>query len=719
MIKLLFLILATSAAFRPESAKYEDKCSGILFKNLTIKYQFINDDVQSNLSWSGLLTNFQNFTVEMIRINNDRYCYSKSPILFNTTNTTSVSFVNAAHSINPCCNYKYSIEANQMTCFIIPDNSEYLQDPTNFCVCEGNPFISNVTVEDSYVFVIDLQYDTKPNQSKPDAIVHIQYPKGKWMTAKLISFDDNPECDYCFKLKVKSSVYPAQIESFNVTLVYDNCFDRIGKKMSLFLPRLSGSGNFYLIILIFIVICILLLMIICKKLPIKELFKSVSNMTSYPSQANNFNISFINQEENRNYVSCELVDKEFEIKRRNLKMIQEIGSGAFGKVFYSKLEDKSATKGYLMVAVKQLRSDAPAEEKKDFLSEIGMLKQIGHHENIIKFIGCCTKEEPHLIIMELVLCGALKDYLINLREMWVTKKREKMHFFPDNTSPEPTSNFKFFDEYEFDMYFDDDGCPQTKKSLPSPTYKSSGKYLPFFQTSTSASSNQFSNDDSRKTKSTFLDSSCRTPLMEDLMDPPEPILSHLELQDFAKQIACGMAHLENLHIVHRDLAARNILITNTKVLKITDFGMSRTGNYILQSCKKIPLRWMAIEAVENRQCDSKSDVWSFGVVLWEIATLGAFPYERITNEMLLYHLKGGYRLEKPEICTKELYDLMLRCWNEMPELRPTFQDLEQELGKLTKEKRKIYIDFNEIRLTYVFPPMEEPKQERQLELVKN
>uniref|UniRef100_A0A182YIL5 Uncharacterized protein n=1 Tax=Anopheles stephensi TaxID=30069 RepID=A0A182YIL5_ANOST len=102
----------------------------------------------------------------------------------------------------------------------------------------------------------------------------------------------------------------------------------------------------------------------------------------------------------------------------------------------------------------------------------------------------------------------------------------------------------------------------------------------------------------------------------------EYVLDHKELHNFAKQIACGMERLEELQITHRDLAARNILIDERKTLKISDFGLSRTGIYVNTRNKKVPLRWLSIEAMRDNLYSNKSDVWAFGIVLWEIGTLG-------------------------------------------------------------------------------------------------
>ncbi|KFB40033.1 tyrosine-protein kinase [Anopheles sinensis] len=180
----------------------------------------------------------------------------------------------------------------------------------------------------------------------------------------------------------------------------------------------------------------------------------------------------------------------------------------------------------------------------------------------------------------------------------------------------------------------------------------------------------------------------------------EYVLDHKELHNFAKQIACGMEHLEGLQITHRDLAARNILIDERKTLKISDFGLSRTGIYVNTRNKKVPLRWLSIEAMRDNLYSNKSDVWAFGIVLWEIGTLGGYPYPSVSNHELFAYLQGGKRLERPENCTPDVYELMLQCWREDPNERPSFMQISKQL----EPHKKIYIDFNEIEPTYVFPP---------------
>ncbi|KAG8328035.1 hypothetical protein J6590_006214 [Homalodisca vitripennis] len=170
------------------------------------------------------------------------------------------------------------------------------------------------------------------------------------------------------------------------------------------------------------------------------------------------------------------------------------------------------------------------------------------------------------------------------------------------------------------------------------------------------------------------------------------ILDHRELHNFALQIARGMAHLEAKRITHRDLAARNILIDNNKVLKISDFGLSRRGVYVNTRRRKVPLRWLSIEAMRDSLYSSKSDVWAFAILLWEIGTLGGFPYPTVADYDLLHYLRNGSRLEKPDIVSQNLYSVMLVCWSELADDRPSFAELVSYLEP--NPNNHVYVDFS-------------------------
>ena len=140
-----------------------------------------------------------------------------------------------------------------------------------------------------------------------------------------------------------------------------------------------------------------------------------------------------------------------------------------------------------------------------------------------------------------------------------------------------------------------------------------------------------------------------------------------------------MSYLHSKRCIHRDLAARNVLIDKNLVAKIADFGLARSVNandyYRKSGDGCLPVRWMSPESIFQRTYTTKSDVWSFGVLLWEILTYGGEPYAAIPIESLLKLLKVGYRLERPLTSSEQMYGVMLDCWNEDPSMRPSFEVL--------------------------------------------
>ncbi|EFX80426.1 hypothetical protein DAPPUDRAFT_32672, partial [Daphnia pulex] len=137
-------------------------------------------------------------------------------------------------------------------------------------------------------------------------------------------------------------------------------------------------------------------------------------------------------------------------------------------------------------------------------------------------------------------------------------------------------------------------------------------------------------------------------------------------------------------VLHGDLAARNILLSNHNVIKVADFGLSRQlyrdENYTKKSRGLLPLKWMAIESLTNRIWSSRSDVWSYGILLWEIFSLGQMPYQGYTDEFLfLQALKNGYRMETPVHTPNFVAKMMQDCWMVDPKQRPTFSQIEELL----------------------------------------
>ncbi|XP_022108632.1 tyrosine kinase receptor Cad96Ca-like [Acanthaster planci] len=169
-------------------------------------------------------------------------------------------------------------------------------------------------------------------------------------------------------------------------------------------------------------------------------------------------------------------------------------------------------------------------------------------------------------------------------------------------------------------------------------------------------------------------------------------LSPKHFLKFAKDVADGMEFIASQQCIHRDLAARNVLVADDLTCKVADFGLARdimnTRLYERRSACQLPLRWMALETIIDDVYTTESDVWSFGVLLWEIVTFGARPYPNMHHTTMIAELQKGYRMPKPLHCTTKLYRMMLKCWRMGPERRPTFTQISDKLKKLLRERKE-------------------------------
>lgn len=173
---------------------------------------------------------------------------------------------------------------------------------------------------------------------------------------------------------------------------------------------------------------------------------------------------------------------------------------------------------------------------------------------------------------------------------------------------------------------------------------------------------------------------CNGSLLEYLRSPEGKSLKLTDLMDMASQIAYGMAYLEKVKLIHRDLAARNILVGEKGEVKVADFGLARViedSEYTARQGTRFPIKWTAPEAVVYGKFSIKSDVWSYGILLYELITYGTIPYPAMQNKEVIDQIQRGYRLPKPTQydCPDEVYKRMCDCWQSDPEKRPTFDYL--------------------------------------------
>ncbi|NXL85900.1 RON protein, partial [Alectura lathami] len=188
-----------------------------------------------------------------------------------------------------------------------------------------------------------------------------------------------------------------------------------------------------------------------------------------------------------------------------------------------------------------------------------------------------------------------------------------------------------------------------------------------------------------------------------------------ELIGFGLQVALGMEYLAQKKFVHRDLAARNCMLDETLTVKVADFGLARDvfgkEYYSIRQHRhaKLPVKWMALESLQTQKFTTKSDVWSFGVLMWELLTRGASPYAEVDPYDMARYLLRGRRLPQPQPCPDMLYGVMLNCWTPVPEERPSFSELVCELERvLASLEGERYVN---LAVTYInlesgppFPP---------------
>uniref|UniRef100_A0AAY4EPY6 Vascular endothelial growth factor receptor 3 n=1 Tax=Denticeps clupeoides TaxID=299321 RepID=A0AAY4EPY6_9TELE len=335
---------------------------------------------------------------------------------------------------------------------------------------------------------------------------------------------------------------------------------------------------------------------------------------------------------------------QWEIPRDRLRLGKVLGHGAFGKVIEASIFNSDKKSSLNTVAVKMLKEGATASEHKALMSELKILIHIGNHLNVVNLLGACTKPNgPLMVVVEYCKYGNLSNYLRAKREFFLPYRVRKM--------------------IEAGQV---DHRGHLPSSVPSPS--------------------QASHNSPATTEKSESGVICRTRL-EDLWKTP---LTVEDLICYSFQVARGMEFLASRKCIHRDLAARNILLSESNVVKICDFGLARDiykdPDYVRKGNARLPLKWMAPESIFDKVYTSQSDVWSFGVLLWEIFSLGASPYPGVQiDEDFCKRLKDGTRMRAPEYASPEIYGIMLACWQGEPRERPTFPALVEILGDLLQD----------------------------------
>ncbi|XP_075775330.1 receptor-type tyrosine-protein kinase FLT3 isoform X2 [Pelodiscus sinensis] len=340
-------------------------------------------------------------------------------------------------------------------------------------------------------------------------------------------------------------------------------------------------------------------------------------------------------------------DLKWEFPRENLEFGQALGSGAFGKVMNATAYGISKTGDSVQVAVKMLKEKSDPSEEDALMSELKMMTHIGSHENIVNLLGACTITGPVYLIFEYCCYGDLLNYLRN--------KREKFH--RTWTDIFKQHNFSFYHNFHLDQNarLDDFGGMQLRRDSD---LTSGSNWITLY---------------SEEEEMKYINR--RVYEEEDFN-----VLTFEDLLCFSYQVAKGMEFLESKSCIHRDLAARNVLVTCGKVVKICDFGLARDimndSNYVIRGNARLPVKWMAPESLFDRIYTIKSDVWSYGILLWEIFSLGVNPYPGIQVDSNFYKLiQSGFKMDQPFYATEAIYFVMQSCWALDSRKRPFFSQL--------------------------------------------
>nr|CAH0113532.1 unnamed protein product [Daphnia galeata] len=369
-------------------------------------------------------------------------------------------------------------------------------------------------------------------------------------------------------------------------------------------------------------------------------------------------------------------DKRWEFPRHRLKLGKQIGVGCFGRVLKAEAvgirdpsadPDENSCVNVKTVAVKMVKSENDTDLKA-LASEMKILIYLGSHLNVVNLLGACTKKVHRgelLVIVEYCRFGNLQAYLTHHRNQFINQLDEFGNLKPQTDTEEML---------DVHRHRNDQSRIESESQ----------------NNSTCDSNVEIEMSNLNISLKPIIASEEPEPFWQCQQDPDNPDESESictrDLISWSFQISRGMDYLTSKKVLHGDLAARNVLLADNGVAKIADFGMARKmyydGNYEKKGQGLMPVKWMAIESLTDRIFTTQSDVWSYGVLLWEMFSLGKVPYPGMeAGHHLLKEIQNGYRMDKPEIAPNFMGEIMDNCWKVEPKERPTFSQIEEIISK--------------------------------------
>ncbi|XP_032580146.1 vascular endothelial growth factor receptor 1 isoform X13 [Drosophila sechellia] len=386
-------------------------------------------------------------------------------------------------------------------------------------------------------------------------------------------------------------------------------------------------------------------------------------------------------------------NREFEFPRDNLKLGKQLGAGAFGVVLKGEAKGIRREEPTTTVAVKMVKATADNEVVRALVSELKIMVHLGQHLNVVNLLGAVTKniaKRELMVIVEYCRFGNIQNFLLRNRKCFINQIN------PDTDHIDPSiMTQRMSDNYELNRNSDNDPRSGTRAGR---TGSGSATYSYDRQMDTCATVMTTVPEDDQIMSNNSVQPAWRSNYKTDSTEAMT--VTTVDLISWAFQVARGMDYLSSKKVLHGDLAARNILLCEDNVVKICDFGLARSmyrgDNYKKSESGKLPIKWLALESLSDHVFSTYSDVWSYGIVLWEMFSLAKVPYPGIDpNQELFNKLNDGYRMEKPKFANQELYEIMLECWRKNPESRPLFAELEKRFANMLGEDvASHYLDLN-------------------------